>query len=138
MIMTILLSPYIMSHKFNGVYNNNHVTVKGSYDVNIWYSYEYDSKTAVTTKRIDYEEEIEIAKDEETNTSNDIIVRSIKQPNCIEANNDGNSIKIVIEKEEVAKKVFDVIKKYDISKYVIEEASLEEIFIDKVGETYEK
>ena len=46
--------------------------------------------------------------------------------------------KIKVTDIDITKKVFDKIKKYDITKYVIEEASLEEIFIDKVGEAYEK
>lgn len=45
---------------------------------------------------------------------------------------------IKIENETVAKKVFDEIKKSkNITKYVLEEPSLNEIFIEKVGETYE-
>ena len=46
--------------------------------------------------------------------------------------------KIKVTDIDITKKVFDKIKKYDITKYVIEEASLEEIFIDKVGVAYEK
>ena len=46
--------------------------------------------------------------------------------------------KIKVADIDVTKKVFDKIKKYDITKYVIEESSLEEIFIDKVGVAYEK
>lgn len=36
--------------------------------------------------------------------------------------------------EEIIDKVFDVVKKYKVKKFVVEEASLNEIFIDKVGE----
>lgn len=45
---------------------------------------------------------------------------------------------VKVENENVAKEVFKAISKYDITKFVIEEATLKEIFIDKVGEAYEK
>ena len=51
----------------------------------------------------------------------------------------GNEYEIKIEDKSVADKVFKVISKADnISKYEIEEPSLNEIFITKVGEAYEE
>ena len=46
----------------------------------------------------------------------------------------GEEINVKIKDETVVSKVFTKIKKYDIQKFVVEEASLNEIFIDKVGE----
>lgn len=46
----------------------------------------------------------------------------------------GDEINIKIKDESVISKVFTKIKKYNITKFVVEEASLNEIFIDKVGE----
>ncbi len=45
---------------------------------------------------------------------------------------------VKVENEDIAKAVFKAISKHDITKFVIEEATLKEIFIDKVGEAYEK
>lgn len=45
---------------------------------------------------------------------------------------------IKIADKSVASKVFKAIKNNDISKFVIEEPSLNEIFVEKVGESYEK
>lgn len=45
---------------------------------------------------------------------------------------------IKIADKEVAPKVFKAIKNNNISKFVIEEPSLNEIFVEKVGESYEK
>ena len=45
---------------------------------------------------------------------------------------------IKIADKSVASKVFTAIKNNDISKFVIEEPSLNEIFVEKVGESYEK
>ena len=50
-----------------------------------------------------------------------------------------DEFEIKIANEEVASKVFEAIaKNKEVTKYVLEEPSLNEIFIDKVGETYEK
>ncbi len=63
-------------------------------------------------------------------------IKQIKGVTAIIKNNLEYEIKI--ENETVAEKVFDEIKKSkDITKYVLEEPSLNEIFIEKVGETYE-
>lgn len=45
---------------------------------------------------------------------------------------------IKIEKNDVAKDVFKAIKNKEITKFVVEEPSLNEIFVSKVGESYEK
>ena len=40
---------------------------------------------------------------------------------------------------EVVEKVFDVVKKKgNVTKFVVEEPSLNEIFVSKVGESFEK
>jgi len=46
----------------------------------------------------------------------------------------GDEINVKIKSEEVIPKVFSKIKKYELTKFIVEEASLNEIFIDKVGE----
>ena len=50
----------------------------------------------------------------------------------------GDSYEIKIESSNIVKDVFDKISKYkNITKFVVEEPSLNEIFISKVGESYE-
>ncbi len=50
----------------------------------------------------------------------------------------GSEIIVKISNESIIDKVFDKIKKYKITKFVVEEATLNEIFIDKVGEAYDE
>ena len=47
---TTILGCWVINHKFKGYKTNEKIGVSGSYDVNIWYSYDNDSKTAVTTR----------------------------------------------------------------------------------------
>ena len=51
----------------------------------------------------------------------------------------GDETLVKIKDDTVTSKVFDYIKKYnDITKFELEDASLNEIFVSKVGENYEK
>ena len=76
------------------------IVIDGSFDVNIWYSYNNDTKTTVITKKIKYSESVMVNQKETTDsTTKDIIVRSLKQPSCVNAKEDGKNILIDIEKE---------------------------------------
>ncbi len=68
-----------------------------------------------------------------------IDLEKIKQiEGVLEINAKADSYEIKIAEESVAEKVFEeVSKSKDITKFVVEEPSLNEIFIAKVGETYE-
>lgn len=98
--MTILLSPYIMSHTFRGSEVGGKIVIDGSFDVNIWYSYDNDTKTTVITKKITYSEAVMVRQRETTDSATkDIVVRSLKQPSCVNAKENGKTISIEIEKE---------------------------------------
>ena len=95
-----VLGCWIINHKFDGVQENNKIVINGSFDVNLWYSYENDTKTTVITKPIDYKEIVSVNEKDKPDTDiKDIIVRSLKQPTCISAKEKGKSIEIEIEKE---------------------------------------
>jgi spore coat protein E len=95
-----VLGCWIINHKFKGTEVSGKIVINGSFDVNIWYSYNNDTKTTVITKKIKYTEEVTVRQRETTDsTTKDIIIRSLKQPNCINAHEDGKSIIIEIEKE---------------------------------------
>ncbi|MBQ8192914.1 MAG: outer spore coat protein CotE [Bacilli bacterium] len=95
-----VLGCWVINHKFSGEEVNGKIEINGSFDVNLWYSYENDTKTSVITKNIPYKEVVSVAQRQTTDSSTkDIIVRSLKQPNCVSAKEDGNTIVIEIEKE---------------------------------------
>ena len=96
---TTVLGCWVINHNFNGVKYNDQIGVDGSYDVNIWYSYDNDTKTEVIRKTNSYSEVVKMrARDDET-TGEEIIVRSLKQPSCVKVDIDGNKINYTIEKE---------------------------------------
>ena len=99
-IPTTVLGCWVINHKFKGSEVGGKIVVDGSFDVNIWYSYDNDTKTTVITKKIPYSESVMVRQRETTDsTVKDIVVRSLKQPNCINAKENGKSISIEIEKE---------------------------------------
>ena len=97
-----VLGCWVINHQFRGYKTGENIGVDGSYDVNIWYSYEGDSKTTVVNKKIDYNDMFNVKVNENADLSSDtdIIVRSLKQPSCTTVNiTDDGSIEFEIEKE---------------------------------------
>ena len=98
---TTVLGCWVINHKFKGYKTGKEIGVDGSYDVNIWYSYDNDSKTSVINKTINYNDLFNVKVKENTDLSDntDIIVRTLKQPTVSKVDIDGNSITFNIEKE---------------------------------------
>ena len=97
-----VLGCWVINHKFKGYKSGEKIGVDGSYDVNIWYSYENDSKTTVINKQIKYNDifNVKTKQDVDLTGDTDIIVRTLKQPTCkkVEIKED-NTISFDIEKE---------------------------------------
>ena len=97
-----VLGCWVINHVFKGYKTGDKIGVDGSYDVNIWYSYDGDSKTAVVNKSIEYNDlfNVKTRQDADLNGDTDIIVRTLKQPTCSKVNIDDNgNINFDIEKE---------------------------------------
>ncbi len=96
-----VLGCWVINHKFDGSNNKNDVNINGSFDVNVWYSYDNDSKTAVTTRNFPYQDHMKLRVKELDSLSNDneIIVRSLKQPTVQDVKINGNDVTLSIEKE---------------------------------------
>ena len=96
-----ILGCWVINHNFSGTFLNGTVTINGSYDINIWYSYDNDSKTTVINKKIEYNDLFNVKLRENADLSgSDIIVRSLKQPTCFSVNvEDDDMISFNIEKE---------------------------------------
>ena len=98
-VPTTVLGCWVINHNFKGYPSNGKIVIDGSFDVNIWYSYENDTKTTVLTKNITYSESEKLSIENQNIINKDIIIRSLKQPTCTSAKEDGNTIELEIEKE---------------------------------------
>jgi spore coat protein E len=96
-----VLGCWVINNSFNGVNNNGSVLVNGSFDVNVWYSYDNDTKTAVSTKRFTYSDKMNIPlkSDSVLDNSSEIIVRSLKQPTVTNVKIENGKVLLTIEKE---------------------------------------
>ena len=131
-----ILGCWVINHNFNGVKNNNKITIDGSYDVNIWYSYDNDTKTDVVRETNKYSEVINMRERDNT-SGEEIIVRSLKQPNCVKVDIDNNDIVYTIEKELGIELVGDIKVKIEAN---LDEDPWDEIVednnIDKLNEDF--
>ena len=138
-----ILGVWVINHNFNGIKNNDEIRINGSYDVNVWYSYDNDTKTEVLKETNQYSEIVRMREREEADDEQ-IIVRSLKQPNCIKVDIDGDKIKYTIEKELGIELVGDVKVKVqadddeDPWDEIIEESNSEDVQenIDNVSDEY--
>lgn len=94
-----VLGCWVINHRFNGTNNNGNVNVNGSFDVNVWYSYDNDTKTAVSTQRLSYTDMMKIRLKENTQNNQEIIVRSLKQPTVVDVKIKDGVVNLQIEKE---------------------------------------
>lgn len=96
-----VLGCWVINHKMNGTFKNDNVVINGSFDVNIWYSYENNTKTAVEARMVEYTEEVHVNLKENTNLSTDseILLNALKSPTVVDVNSIDNKISYEIEKE---------------------------------------
>lgn len=96
-----VLGCWVINHDITGLNDNGTVLMNGSFDVNIWYSYDNNTKTNVATKHVFYTERVNVnLKEDNTLTdSSEIIIRSLKNPTCVDVSVDKNVISYTIEKE---------------------------------------
>lgn len=129
-----ILGCWVINHNFDGVKIGDEIKITGSYDVNIWYSYDNDTKTEVVKETKNYTEVVHLRERDEETTGEEIIVRSLKQPSCVKADIVDGGIKYVIEKELGIELVGDIKVKIEANteedpwEEILEESKIEEEF----------
>ncbi len=96
-----VLGCWVINNSFNGINNHGSVLINGAFDVNVWYSYDNDTKTAVTTKRFSYTDKMNVPlkNDSVLDNNSEIIVRSLKQPTVTNVDINNGIVNLTIEKE---------------------------------------
>ena len=100
-VPTTILGCWIINHNFSAKESAGKILINGSFDVNIWYSYDSDSKTNVISEKLDYNDIFNVKVRENADLSGDteIIVRSLKQPTVQDVKIVNNQVELNIEKE---------------------------------------
>ncbi len=98
---TTVLGCWVINHTFSGSKGDNKVLINGSYDVNVWYSYDTDSKTAVATQKYSYTDSmvVPLKEDAKLTSASEIIVRCLKQPTVANVTIEDGLVHLTIEKE---------------------------------------
>ncbi len=99
-IPTTVLGCWVINHRFKGYKDGDKIKIDGTYDINVWYSYDNNTKTNVVRESNTYQEVVHLNKTSDSDTENEeIIVRSLKQHTVIKADINNNQITYTIEKE---------------------------------------
>lgn len=96
-----VLGCWVINHNMSGRVEGDKIRIKGSYDINIWYSYNNNTKTNVVSQKIYYDEvvRVRVRENSELSDNNEIIIRALKNPACIDVEAIDNKIKYTISKE---------------------------------------
>lgn len=96
-----VLGCWVINHSFSGIFDTGSIYVNGSYDVNVWYSYDNNTKTNVMIRRFTYSDmmNVKIKENSKLTNSSEIIVRSLSQPSVTDVSNNGNEITLTVEKQ---------------------------------------
>ena len=138
-----VLGCWVINHTFSGFNNNGSVMINGEYDVNVWYSYDNDTKTTVSTKRFAYTDKINVNLKDNTGltNSNEIIVRSLRQPTVSDVKIENNVVDVTIEKELAVEVIGDTKLKVSIEELdddydVVDDNDLNDEVINEIDEEY--
>lgn len=110
-----ILGCWVINHNFKGTKEKDSVRVEGSFDTNIWYSTDNNTKTEVAKETINYDELIPIKEEEDYDGEDEIIVRVLQQPNCTKAEINNGKINFTIEKIIAAEIVGDTKIKVEVN-----------------------
>ena len=97
---------WVMNHTCEGTLVGDVVEVHGRFDVNVWYSYNGNSETAVAKDTVSYVEEIPVVDMDPNCFRSDleVNVKVLQQPNCLDAAvvDGGSEISVRVEMNHAA------------------------------------
>ena len=91
-----ILGCWVINHHFKGSLNNKEALISGDFDINVWYSYDNDTKTAVYTQNYSYNDTIQI--NAKVSGNEEIAVNCLKQPTVLDVKINDGLVKLKVEK----------------------------------------
>lgn len=138
-----ILGCWVINHEFVGTMHDDVVELKGSFEVNIWYSSKGNSKTDVLRSNVNYSKDIrlvQLVKEYMDGGSFDVVAKILKHPTVTNAKILNDSIEIditfeclveVIGETKMQVTVFKEPDNVDIEDLDID---IDENFLDKAKE----
>jgi spore coat protein E len=125
-----ILGCWIINHSFNGILNNKDVLVNGKYDINVWYSYDNNTKTNVAKYTYNYNDILNINLNDNIDSS-DVKVRSLSNPIVNDAKIEDNTIKLEVSKELATEVIADTTIKVPIESTIDDYIEIKEDIKDE-------
>ncbi len=98
-----ILGAWLINHQYDAVKSGDGIEVVGTYDINIWYSYDKNTKTDVAKQTVSYAELVPLSylDPKHRASTEEVSAEATQEPNCIEANvsSSGESVIIRVERE---------------------------------------
>lgn len=96
-----VLGCWVINHEFEAALNQKKVDVNGCFEIDVWYSYDNNTKTDIARATTNYSETVKVRELICDNVSEhcDVIARVIQQPTCTNAciTDEGIEVEIVFE-----------------------------------------
>lgn len=107
-----ILGCWVINHLYNAKRKGeDKVEVNGSYDINVWYSYNDHTKTEVVTERVTYTDVIDLSARDKQTVGNkvDVYAKVLQQPKSTSCTIDKatNKIKTEVEREFLVEVIGD-------------------------------
>jgi spore coat protein E len=102
-IPTSILGCWIINHKYHAKkQSENKIEIRGTYDINIWYSCEENSKTEVVTEKIEYFEEVDLSNQDMhcLHAEDEVMAKVTQQPHCLQCKIEKPDNQIAVEVEK--------------------------------------
>ena len=137
-----ILGCWIINHKYSAEKKGENVEVKGSYDINVWFSYNKNTKTDVATQTVTYTDVIALSMRDENvlSAEMDVIARAVQQPNTLEAtiSKNGANVEVQVEREFIVECIGETKVAVAVNPDGLLEEFTEEDYVDEVSdEEYE-
>ncbi|MWV42218.1 outer spore coat protein CotE [Paenibacillus sp. HJL G12] len=100
---TSILGAWIINHQYEAVAAGDGIEVIGTYDINIWYSYDKNSQTDVAKETVSYVELVPLSYLDPKHRASTVEVsaEATQEPSCVEASvsSGGGNVIIRVERE---------------------------------------
>ncbi|WP_123040683.1 outer spore coat protein CotE [Cohnella candidum] len=98
-----ILGAWLINHQYEAVRSGDGIEVIGSYDINIWYSYNKNSQTDVAKETVSYVELVPLSyvDPKHRHATEEVSAEATQEPNCVEATigSGGSTVIIRVERE---------------------------------------
>jgi len=136
-----VLGCWIINNHYVSVFENGKIYIDGAYDVNLWYAYDDERKTALFEQNIKYKEEVPVTmkKEEQVREDSEIKSTCVKYPTCTNLKlEDNKNVIATVIKEFKVDIIGETKLKVQVSSFNDEEWLLEEEIEKNINPNYMK